>query len=344
MDDYNAHQLNTALQKIDPSAGVFMKRELDMAPLDDDEEEEVKDEVRVGEPIILESAVLCDDLDLACEVLGAIHNVGSSNTPVEFTAVSAMPFFVGNRAGLRECCPNLFIGSEVCSMRELHRQLQEAMQYNQRLYYTLNRLATRVLNETLTTGLGIRLTVDDFTGDWPEVPDYIRSNYSELYDAFIESQRTMYKRIAILADSALESHYLRFTAGSLEQLTNSGILVKDHTVVLQDSKSQTAIRKEQLSDDHRKQIIDNTVVMLNTHYVSLLPLSSDDLDIDLGGEEPAIITRAVTSALHGYIEALYKRSKNDRLPATDVCLVDWNGQRLYLNETFFDDDVFAVMV
>lgn len=347
MNDYNAHQLNLALQKINPaSEGVFLKTELSTAPLVDDEaaEEEVNDAIVVNEPKVLDAVVVCDDLDVATEMLGALHSVPNMNVPLEFTSVSAMPFIVSNREHLRQSCPNLFIGAGACTMTEIHRQIEEVITYSQRLHYTLNQLATRVVNETVTAGLGLSLTIDSFLTDWAELAAHIRESYPELFDAFLAAQKTMYKRIAILADPSLESHYLRFTSGSLELLTNSGILVKDHTVVLQDSKSQTAVRKEQLADEHRKALIDNTVVMLNTHYVAMLPMSSEDLDLDLGGTEPAIISRATTSVLYEYIDSVFKRSFNDRLPATDVCLVDWNGQRLYLNETFFDEGVYAVLV
>lgn len=345
--EYNAHQLDPALRTTDTTAGIKRPMQIEAAPLDtgDDADEAPATEIVVlEETLVLDDVVVGTSVDAAIEIIGELHNITAGNRAIEFAVLEAKPFVIGNRAkeDFRLNCAGLFTTSPAKSVSALVTEINKVAAYNDRLFRYLEQLATHVVNDVLASGLGLSGDgvgfITSFLEDWMNLPSYLRENYGEAYfEALRKASPAIIQRIAVLADPELEEHYLRFTTGSLEHITNSGIKLKGGELELMDSKAVVAQRRQDLANEDRKTALNNTVLLLNLTRVVVLPIGSKDLALNINEEGPSILSEEMTPDIYRCVNDVYGRSVSSRLPASGVCLSDCTGDRLYINPVYLGD-------
>lgn len=351
--DYNAHQLNPELRVNDTSQGIKRPMQIEAAPLDtgdDTVEQPVTETIELEETLVLDDVVVGTSVEAAIEIIGELHNITSGNRAVEFAVLEAKPFVISNQAkeDFRLNCSGLFTSSPAKSVSALVAEINKTAAYNERLFRYLERLATGVINDVLASGLGLsgegRGFIDSFLEDWMGLPAYLRENYGEAYfDALRKASPLIIQRIAVLADPELEEHYLRFTTGSLEHITNSGIKLRGGELELMDTKAITAQRRQDLANEDRKTALNNTVLLLNLTRVVVLPMSSKDLQLNMNADGPSTLSEEVTPGIYRCVNGVYSRSASTRLPASNICISDWTGDRLYINPVYLGDpDLYSL--
>lgn len=351
--EYNAHQLDPALRTTDTSAGIKRPMQIEAAPLDtgdDTESTPATEIVELEETLVIDDVVVGTSVDAAIEIIGELHNITGGNRAIEFAVLEAKPFVIGNQAkeDFRLNCAGLFTSSPAKSVSALVTEINKVAAYNDRLFRYLEKLATQVVNDVLASGLGLVGEgggfITSFLEDWMELPAYLRENYGEAhFEALRKASPAIIQRIAVLADPQLEEHYLRFTTGSLEHITNSGIKLKGGELELMDTKAITAQRRQDLANEERKTTLNNTVLLLNLTRVVVLPVSSHDLSLNINEDGPSILSEEMTPDVYHCVNGVYSRSVSSRLPASSVCLSDWAGDRLYINPVYLGDpDLYSL--
>lgn len=201
------------------------------------------------------------------------------------------------------------VGSKQDNMVALWTQLKDMFNYSHAMARKLNARATKAVNHVISKVLNLDFESDSFIEDFPEIHDYLKTNYGELAATrFKQNLQPVHNALCCLLDYELGYTVIDRTAVTIQAANPSGIKWDQESCKFKNMSNEEISRIEAFKDEVQTTvgpIQDCAVQLVTNEYCALLPVEYEHLKLLLSNET-AVILPSVTPELADFVNDLFE--------------------------------------